>query len=63
MLAIQGDSLILVDCGGDVVQRLLADVDPAWSKQVTLPLDKRESLVIRPDLVRDDGSGWSGVAA
>lgn len=45
-----------------LVARLLADVDPAWSAQVTLPLDRRETLVIRPDLVRDDGNGWSGVA-
>ena len=45
-----------------LVARLLADVDPAWSAQVTLPLDQRETLVIRPDLVRDDGTGWSGVA-
>ena len=45
-----------------LVARLLADVDPAWSAQVTLPLDHRETLVIRPDLVRDDGTGWTGVA-
>lgn len=45
-----------------LVARLLIDVDPAWSAQVTLPLDKRETLVIRPDLVRDDGTGWSAVA-
>ena len=37
-------------------------MDPAWSAQVTLPLDQRGTLVIRPDLVRDDGAGWSGVA-
>lgn len=45
-----------------LVARLLADVDPAWSAQVTMPLDRQETLVIRPDLVRDDGTGWSGVA-
>ncbi|WP_121258978.1 McrC family protein [Nocardioides ferulae] len=45
-----------------LVARLLADVDPAWSAQVTLPLDRGETLVIRPDLVRDDGTGWTGVA-
>lgn len=45
-----------------LVVRLLTDVDPAWSAQVSLPLDLRESLVIRPDLVRDDGTGWSAVA-
>jgi len=45
-----------------LVARLLIDVDAAWSAQVTLPLDQRETLVIRPDLVRDDGTGWSGVA-
>lgn len=45
-----------------LVARLLIDVDPAWSAQVTLPLDQRETLAIRPDLVRDDGSGWSGIA-
>ncbi|HEY0888654.1 MAG TPA: restriction endonuclease [Nocardioides sp.] len=45
-----------------LVARLLVDADSAWSAQVTLPLDERETLVIRPDLVRDDGSGWSAVA-
>ncbi|TNC52582.1 McrC family protein [Mumia zhuanghuii] len=45
-----------------LMARLLADVDPAWSAQVTLPLDHRQTLVIRPDLVRDDGTGWTGVA-
>lgn len=45
-----------------LVARLLGEYDPAWSAQVTLPLDKREKLMIRPDLVRDDGNGWSGVA-
>lgn len=45
-----------------LVARLLADADPAWSAQVTRPLDERGSLVIRPDLARDDGTGWSGVA-
>ena len=45
-----------------LVARLLADVDPAWSAQVTMPLDRLKTLVIRPDLVRDDGTGWSGVA-
>lgn len=45
-----------------LVARLLADVDPAWSAQVTLPLDQRETLMIRPDLVRNDGTGWTGVA-
>lgn len=45
-----------------LVARLLADIDPAWSAQVTLILDQRQTLVIRPDLVRDDGTGWSGVA-
>ncbi|MFN7151242.1 MAG: McrC family protein [Microthrixaceae bacterium] len=45
-----------------LVARLLTDLDPAWSAQVTLPLDQREALMIRPDLVRDDGTGWSGVA-
>ncbi|MEO3936795.1 hypothetical protein V3N99_08565 [Dermatophilaceae bacterium Soc4.6] len=45
-----------------LVARLLAEVDPAWSAQVTLPLDHRDTLVIRPDLVRDDGTGWTGVA-
>jgi 5-methylcytosine-specific restriction enzyme subunit McrC len=45
-----------------LVARLLADVDPAWRAQTTMPLDRLETLVIRPDLVRDDGTGWSGVA-
>ena len=45
-----------------LVARLLTDVDPAWSAQVTLPLDRRGTLEIRPDLVRDEGTGWSGVA-
>lgn len=45
-----------------LVARLLVEVDPSWSAQLTLPLDQRKTLVIRPDLVRDDGSGWSGVA-
>lgn len=45
-----------------LVARLLTDVDPAWSSQMTLPLDQQETLMIRPDLVRDDGTGWSGVA-
>lgn len=45
-----------------LVARLLADVDPAWSAQVTLPLDQKGTLEIRPDLVRDGGNGWSGVA-
>lgn len=45
-----------------LVARLLADVDPAWSAQVTLPLDHLETLMIRPDLVRDDGTGSTGVA-
>ena len=45
-----------------LVARLLADVDPTWSAQVTLPLDRRKTLEIRPDLVRDGGTGWSGVA-
>jgi 5-methylcytosine-specific restriction enzyme subunit McrC len=45
-----------------LVARLLSGVDPAWSAQVTLPLDQRDTLVIRPDLVRDEGTGWSGVA-
>ena len=45
-----------------LVARLLSEVDPAWSAQVTLPLDQRGTLEIRPDLVRDDGAGWSGVA-
>lgn len=45
-----------------LIARLLMDADPSWSEQTTLPLDLRETLVIRPDLTRDDGSGWSGVA-
>ncbi|WP_308116778.1 5-methylcytosine restriction system specificity protein McrC [Nocardioides sp. TRM66260-LWL] len=45
-----------------LVARLLADADPAWSAQVTRPLDERGSLVMRPDLARDGGTGWSGVA-
>ena len=45
-----------------LVARLLTDVDPAWSAQVTLPLDQGDTLAIRPDLVRDGGTGWSGVA-
>lgn len=45
-----------------LIARLLLDADPAWSEQTTMPLDHRETLVIRPDLTRDDGSGWSGVA-
>lgn len=45
-----------------LIARLLMDADPAWSEQTTLPLDVRETLVIRPDLTRDDGTGWSGVA-
>lgn len=45
-----------------LVARLLTDVDPSWSAQVTLPLDQGDTLVIRPDLVRDGGTGWSGVA-
>lgn len=45
-----------------LIARLLIDADPAWSEQMSLPLDYRETLVIRPDLTRDDGTGWSGVA-
>ena len=45
-----------------LIARLLADTDPAWSEQTTVPLDHRETLAIRPDLTRDDGTGWSGVA-
>lgn len=45
-----------------LVARLLVQVDPSWSPQVTMPLDRDGTLEIRPDLVRDDGSGWSSVA-
>lgn len=45
-----------------LVARLLSGVDPSWSPQVTLPLDRCGTLEIRPDLVRDGGTGWSGVA-
>lgn len=45
-----------------LIARLLMDADPAWSEQTTLALDVLETLVIRPDLTRDDGTGWSGVA-
>lgn len=45
-----------------LVARLLMETDPAWSTQVTSRLDVRGTLVVRPDLVRDDGSGCSAVA-
>lgn len=45
-----------------LVAKLLLEADPAWSTQVTLPLDRGQHLSIRPDLARDDGNGWSGVA-
>lgn len=45
-----------------LVAKLLLEADPAWSTQVTLPLDEGQHLSIRPDLARDDGTGWSGVA-
>lgn len=45
-----------------LVARLLIEEDPAWSAQTTLPLDRAGTLVIRPDLVRHDATGWTSVA-
>ena len=45
-----------------LVARLMEEADPAWSAQMTVPLDEGDVLAIRPDLVRSPGTTVTAVA-